>query len=730
MLWKGQVTLGRMLQANAAVASLRAAAEAAFGDLLGNISEPVIPRLLALDTAMDSRIADIARIDVDRALQVPREIETGNAIDTLSERLASLTLQLSRLRSDVTDAGIYIDPELGLARIEAVARIDGSISEVVVLVDALRNEISLRATYDEVYEVVTAAQLDPTTLPVITELLGRLSEAELAVSGLLGAITAKADTLVLDGVSLRVTEAEAAIDSLEEQIVLRVETTTFDALEERVGSAEVTLGTIDAPSIGFAVQDARAAALAEDELSSLTLQQMMQTIRDRQVAQADVASARQDLTALVTEDREAIATLRTDLGAAVAGSAALVTAERSARATETGALAQAIDDVSVSVSGLSGAITEINRIEADSASAAARALRQLQLDLGLVSDDIAAQAGVVTALTGRVEDTEDGLEAEVRDSSVMRVAIGEAEDEQASGDLRALLADIDGRGALNRGLADLRTDAWVLIEEGRQAVAGVRQEITVALGSATALIDAERVARTAADQAEAADRLALRADLGTTAAALVAEQLVRAGADEALATRAASLETAVNDPDTGLAATLAKANIVEEAITTPTTGLAARTTTLETAVNDPATGLAATLAKANTAEEAIVTPTTGLAARTTTLETAVNDPETGLAATQATASTVELALTHPTTGLAATQTKVSNVEQAITNPTTGLATRTNTLEATVNYPETGLAATQTKASTVEEAITTPGTGLAARTNRPCGAHHHAGNGGQ
>ncbi|RGP39047.1 hypothetical protein [Pseudotabrizicola alkalilacus] len=65
------------------------------------------------------------------------------------------------------------------------------------------------------------------------------------------------------------------------------------------------------------------------------------------------------------------------------------------------------------------------------------------------------------------------------------------------------------------------------------------------------------------------------------------------------------------------------------------TGLAARTTTLETAVNDPATGLAATLAKASTVEEAITTPTTGLAARTTTLETAVRNPATGLAATLA-----------------------------------------------------------------------------------------------
>ena len=709
-----------LADANAAVAGLRAAAEAAFGDLLGDITDPVIPRLSALDTAMDSRIADIARIDIDRALQVPREIETGNAIDTLSERLASLNLQLSRLRSDVTDAGIYIDPALGRARIEAVARIDGSISEVVVLVDALKSEISLRATYAEVLQVVTEAQLDPASLPVITDLVGRLSEAELVVSGLLGAITAKADTVVLDGVSARVTSAEADIDSLEGQIALRVETATFDALETRVGSAELTLGAIDGPSIGLAVQDARAAALSEDELASLTLQQMMQTIRDRQLAQADIAFARQDLAALVNEDREAIATLRTDLGVAVAGSTALVTAERTARATETGALAQAIDDVSVSVSGLSGAITEINRIEADSASAAARALRQLQLDLGLVNEDLAAQAGVVTALTGRVEDTEDGLEAEVRDSSVMRVAIGEAEDEQASGDLRAILADIDGRGALSRGLADLRTDAWVLIEEGRQAVAGVRQEITVALGSATALIDAERVARTAADQAEAADRLALRADLNTTAAALVTEQLVRAGADEALSQQATDLAARLTVAETGVAANATAAEVLTTRVTEAEGAITAQSeqiTSLGSSLSITNTDVAAAQTAAQAAAELAggkgkvivqsAAPVTGdrlaqnLWIDTTggtntpkrwngTIWVAVTDKVATDAAAAAATALTQVATKADAEVVEAINTRVTETETGIV----ALATAQSSLAAQVNDPTTGLAPTR------------------------------------
>ena len=593
-----------LASATTAVADLRASAEAAIGDILQDVEVPVLSRVSALDIAMESRIEDIARIDRTLDLRVPREAEAEEAIDLLASRLSWLSIQFSRLRTDVTDAGIYIDPAAGRARIEAVSRLDNTLSEVSVSLDALRSEISLRATYADVYDVVTQAQIDPASLPVITDLVGRVSQAELAVSGLAGAITAKADTITLDGVTARVTTAEADIDSLEAEIALRVTTAALSSVETRVTAAEIVLGTLDVPGITLAVSDARSALDAQDDLASLTLQQLLQAARDRAGVQADIAYARQDMRALVNEDREALATLTTQLGVAVADSVALVESERTARVSASDALAEAIDDVAVDVSGLSGAISEINRVEADSASASARALRQGGLDLNLAAGGGDAAATAISALTGRVEVTEGQLEAEVRDRSVLRVQVAEGQDDLASGDLRAMLQDRAAREALSRGLADLRTDAWVLVEERRQAEAGLREELTVAMAGNAALLDAERIARTTADAAEASAREALRADVVAgavpKAAAISAAAQARADGGSALAVQASDLAARLTQAEAGLVAGSAAASVletrvdaVEGAITSQGQSITALTSSLSTNIADTSAAQAA-----------------------------------------------------------------------------------------------------------------------------------------
>ncbi|MBN2628946.1 MAG: DUF1983 domain-containing protein [Rhodobacteraceae bacterium] len=315
--------------------AVRGAADARADEVLANATA-------LIEGLRDDVGGDVAAIRDDLALSLPREIDTGRAVETLAERLAWLTLQLSQARTDMADAGIYIDPTAGRARIEAVARIDTAISEVSVVLDAIQSEISLRATYSDLTSAITAAQLDPADLPELDDLRGRISDAEITISGLEGAIDLKADTTTLDGISVRVTDAELQIDSLSDEIALRVETTTFDALESRVGTAEVTLGTLDAPGLTLAVSDSRAALELTDDLAANLLRDILQGRATRQTAQADIAYAQQDMRALVNEDRTSIASLQTQLGVAAAGAAAAVAAEASVRASETAAAAASV----------------------------------------------------------------------------------------------------------------------------------------------------------------------------------------------------------------------------------------------------------------------------------------------------------------------------------------------------------------------------------------------------
>lgn len=586
-----------LAEAEQAVAGLRLAAETAIGGILEGVTTPILDRVSNLDASMVQRIDDIERIDRDLELSMPRQIDVSGAVDTLAERLAWLQLSLSRFQTDVADAGLYIDPASGKARLEAISRVDGQISEVSIALDAVKSEVSLKATYADIIDVVTAAQLDPADLPIITDLVGRISDAEIAVSGLEGAITAKADTIVLDGVSARVTTAEANIDSLTGQIALRVPTTTFDLLETRVSDAEIVLGSLDVPSLTLSVSDARVAREAVDNLSLAQLQALLKSRAGQEALQADIAYARQDMRSLVDEDRVAMAEIRQEIGVAVADATALVLSEQTARVTETSALAQQADDLAATVGGQAAAISEINRVSADSESANARALRQVQLDVGVVADGVSAQASAISALTGRVDNTEDGLEAEVRDKQILQARVGEAGEEGAVANLRALLADQTARELLRSGVADIRADTWAQVAEDRQAIAGLRQELTVAVADATARIDAERSARVTANEALAQDTLDLRVDLDETSAGLSEESSVRALETGALAERAAALEATVNDPATGVGATSSAVSALTSRVSFTEFDIQAqsfRLDQLESTVDDPSGGVAAT----------------------------------------------------------------------------------------------------------------------------------------
>ena len=183
-----------------------------------------------------------------------------------------------------------------------------------------------------------------------------------------------------------------------------------------------------------------------------------------------------------------------------------------------------------------------------------------------------------------------------------------------------------------------------------------------------------------------------------------------------------ALQTTINDPNTGLAATVSAVDAVEARVDVTENGIAtnlASIEALETTVNDPNTGLAATVSAVDAVEARVDVTENGIAtnlASIEALETTVNDPDTGVAATANALDSVKTAVEDTDTGLAATVTRVGALETTVNDATTGLVATSNALdviETAVNDSETGLSATAARVGVLETAINDETTGLSA-----------------
>lgn len=477
-----------------------------------------------IDVDMAEQVADIARIDVDIALSIPREIDTTEALASAADQIAWLSLQLSATQTGMADAGFYLDPATGKASIEAVSRIDGQIGEVSISLDAALAQIALRATFSDVNQAVSNALLDPTQIPVIDNFDLRIGTVELTLDAVTGSLTAKADTIQVDGLDVRVTAAELDIDSLEAEIALRVSTEVFDVLGTRVTDAEITLSAIDGAGFGLLLSDTYALAEGSAALAVTTLQQLLDAYEARELQRADIAYVRQDFRALVDEDREAIASVRTELGAAFGNAVALVQSETVARASETAALATDVTALDVRLAGaeggLSGTVTAVTaltgRVELAETGLVAEGARVDAIDVALsaVETEQEGLASAATALTARVSQTEDGLALEAGERTVLTVQIADAESAASAASIRALLGDWEEAKNRTVALADARTDLQATINEAGEAVALQRLELTAAIDNTTALVTAESMARANGIAALAQDIVSLQAEVG------------------------------------------------------------------------------------------------------------------------------------------------------------------------------------------------------------------------
>ena len=307
-----------------------------------------------LQTRTDTLVEDVQAITADftatLAETVNREFEATNALERIREAVLWLSTQVNRNTQNLFDAGIYIDPSSGKARIEAVARIDEALSVVQISLDAAASQIAARATYTDMYQAIAEAQIDPSQIPLISDLTGRITDAEILLDAQAGLIASKTDNVVFDALGVRVTSAESVLDSVQAQLALTVEQATFDLLEGRVSTTEVILDGAGGASLAINLRDVRQRLDEQQQLDDATLAQVIAAYNERQARQADLAGIRQEYHALVNDEGVARAALKTELVAAIGATETRLTTEEQVRASQDQALAQTITGLQSSLS--------------------------------------------------------------------------------------------------------------------------------------------------------------------------------------------------------------------------------------------------------------------------------------------------------------------------------------------------------------------------------------------
>ncbi|MEQ9241233.1 hypothetical protein [Roseovarius indicus] len=469
-------------EAEGTIAELRGRIEATFGSIeIPDIPEiPLLEKLpqiygpLEAETSLDSRIEQqTRRIDLETSVGVTRDA----GLEGLAEQVVSLHLQLGELSGRVTDAGIFIDPASGKARIEA----SGLTGSAQVLVDGLAGEISNRATYADVDAAIAEANFDPSQIADLQDVYLRLSTAEATVSAQDASITSLTETLTVEGGIVTMATVTQDITSLEAAVATKVEQTEVDALGDRVTVAEQELEAFDGAAFRTVLTDV--VTLREDQDTAIyaSLEAFLANRTGLEAVQQAVALARQEFWARAEGIDDAVAGLRVDLAAETSAAIALIEQESIARA---GADIATASDVT-----------------------------QIELRIDDAEADISAQAGALDVVEGRVEVTETGLQAVTQRAEVTTAAVGQSDKQLGEVALRALLDEHAGRARLTEGVSQVRRDTLAQVEAGREALAEARQELTAALAASDARITTTQQALATETEARVLDVAELEAGL-------------------------------------------------------------------------------------------------------------------------------------------------------------------------------------------------------------------------
>lgn len=293
----------------------------------------------------------------------------------LAEALLRLTSEAGRTREVLRDAGIVVDPNSGTVRIYAVDQLADRTSKTELAMDAVTASILQRATVDYVNEKILAAQLDPSQIAGLSDLIARVSTAETLIDGLNAAVQLRATLLELTGVKGRVTTTEQRLDAVTGAVSTKAEQTTVDALATSVGSVEQTLQSLgNVSGLAVTIRQARATGDAAAEAS---LGALLAGDKASQRQFTAVAEIRQELFTRIDDGLSAEAVARTLLSVKMGEFDVRMAEESLARITAQTALARQSDALSVALGQTNGAVAVVRQAQIDSDHATASSIQQI-----------------------------------------------------------------------------------------------------------------------------------------------------------------------------------------------------------------------------------------------------------------------------------------------------------------------------------------------------------------
>lgn len=290
--------------------------------------------------------------------ELPRIVSIDRALEDATSLILENATNLSLIGRRMADAGIYVDPSTGEVRIYAVRALEESVGAVSVELDAAKASIELKATYAYVDGKISDALLDPTQIPVISEMQLTLNQVALDLDAMQGTIDLKADQLTVSGMQVTLGQVQVALDSANAAIALRAEKSEFDEAVARLDAAEIA---IDATAgITLQAQSFFGEYRALEDFQEQTLDALLRAYNGRELLNSAFAGAMRQMQAITREGLDAEATERLTLRAEYQASTAALYQENSARATETAAVA----------TSLAGIVARFNVVEGGYASVA------------------------------------------------------------------------------------------------------------------------------------------------------------------------------------------------------------------------------------------------------------------------------------------------------------------------------------------------------------------------
>lgn len=485
---------------------------------------------LSNDITLASNEIDVLQNDLAATADELRERikYVGPDARSVDERLdqltSSVTWTLQRLletRQNLSDAGIFVDPNNGVVRIEAFEQVDQRVSDVSIQLDAVESTLNLKTSVAQVNQIVSNAVLDPTQIPVLDDFELRLTSAEVELSGLEAEVQLKADATIIDGLEATLTQATVDIDALEAAINLKVEQSEFDDVTTRLADAEVELQAFNGASFRVSLSDQRRLADAQEVSDVTSMQQLWEQLKTRQSLIDSIALAENQLYAVVNDgfaaEAEERLILATKLGQAESSieqlnvslsdtEVALATSitdytalfGQNEAAIQQEAIARA--DADEAITGLIDTITATFNSDISTAQATANQA------LTAAGDNEAAITAATAEYTARFVQNEQDIAA--NEASISSETIARADADSALGSQITTLSNEVGQAQTTA------SQALSSSSDNANAIIAATDEYTALFGQNEAAIQQEAIARATEDDAINGLIVNLTTDLG------------------------------------------------------------------------------------------------------------------------------------------------------------------------------------------------------------------------